>query len=665
VPVDWNNIVVPPLVKPGPGQAMHNSWSDNKAPVSFSSEMRRVLGLPRRDLELDGTDRAETIIDMMMERFARPVIPGRKCRCAELDPERHAKEGCIERLRLPQAQSLREIGICGGLLGPIGVGHGKTLIDLLAPLAWRYYDRSINDVVLLVPAGLASQLMGDYEYYGQHFKMPQIVFHGIDYENTCQKMDPKVPLERGAPCLHVVKYTMLSRPENTVWLENVLKPQAIISDEAHKLRYCCPEGKKRPSATGSRMWRYMQYVAPGTLCAALSGSMTAKEIEDYWHLAMWALRGSSPLPRNIEIVQEWGRAINPSLDPADPGPLMQLCAPGEHLYDGFKRRVAETCGVVTTAAPAVDVPLTLVERQAPPIPTQVKQYLAMVRGGGEAGSQRPDGEELLTSLEIAECAMQISFGFYYRWIYPRCIFPRDEQLVTDWKALRKAFFKEVRAELRELREHMDSPKLVISAAARHHGLLPKKKGLPEWASKHFPAWNKIKALVYAKTEAVCFNDYIVRDIIAWSQEQPGVIWYEHNAIGDWVSQLSSDMGCYVPKYGGGPAAKEAMLGNQKKSIPGENGSRSILCSVDAHGTGTNGLQHRFKDSFLLHITPDPNKVEQVLGRTHRPGQIHPCRGFFYRHTPELKKHLDDALAAAYYIEGTGFGTQKLLRAWAE
>jgi hypothetical protein len=81
---------------------------------------------------------------------------------------------------------------------------------------------------------------------------------------------------------------------------------------------------------------------------------------------------------------------------------------------------------------------------------------------------------------------------------------------------------------------------------RHHGVMPKKKGLPEWKSKHFPDWYKIAKQVYAVQEAVCFNDYLVQDIKAWSQEHRGVVWYEHNAIGEWVSELSG-----LPKFGGG------------------------------------------------------------------------------------------------------------------
>lgn len=643
--IDWNQLVAGKLVRPTSGQTMHNAWG-YKPPVKPSSELQRILDLPRRALELDGSERAEAIIDRAMGWFARPEIPGRRCRCAELDPERHREEGCITRLRLPQAQALREIAICGGLLGPIGVGFGKTLIDLLASLAFRHYDAKIDVIFLVVPAGLMAQLEDDYVYYGQHFKMPQIVFHGVDYMNTLNKMDVRVPLERGAPTAHVMSYTRLSRPESTDWLERSLKPHAFVADEAHRLRSAgLPRNR---GATGARVWRYMEDVAPNTKFVGLSGSMTSKSIADYWHLAKWALRGGSPLPVVPEIVDSWGTALNPSDNPADPGRLMELCKPGEHLYDGFKRRIAETVGVVTTTAPSVDVALSLIERKAPPIPPIVRAHLNDLRGS----SVRPDGEPLLTALEVAECAMQLALGFYYRWIYPKCEFPRDEALVKEWRETRKEYLKEVRGKLQNPSEHMDSPRLVMNAAERHYGLRPKHRGLPEWGSVYFPAWRKIRGQVYAETEAVCFDDYIVRDIVAWGHEHKGVIWYEHKAIGDWVARLGG-----IPMFGGGRKAKEAMLQ--------EDGSRSILASVSAHSTGTNGLQHRFRECMLLHITPDPNAVEQTLGRLHRPGQNHDVSAYFFRHTEDLRRHLDAALAAASYVENTGFGQQRILKAWRD
>ena len=641
--IDWGSLVAPKLVRPVSGQTGHNAWGYRPA-VSFSSELRRVLNLPRRPLELDGTERAEAIIDMMQERFARPEVKGRKCRCAEIDPDRFREEGCITRLRLPQALALREIAICGGLLGPIGVSHGKTLIDLLAPLAFRYYDPKISDTVLMLPPGLAMQLEGDYAYYGQHFKMPQIVFHGVDYINTLRKLDTRIPLERDAPVVHVVPYSRISRPEATSWLERELKPQAIIADECHRLRSAGQPVNK--GATGARMWRYMEEVAPLTKFVGLSGSMTARKIQDYWHLAKWALRGGSPLPVDVMIVDEWGTALNPSDNPADPGRLMELCNPGEHLYDGFKRRIAETVGVVTTAAPAVDVALVLEERKAPPIPTMVRTYLTDVR----QSAVRPDGEELLTALEISACAMQIACGFYYRWIYPRCEFPRDLELVTEWRETRREYFKEVRAKLKNLDEHMDSPRLAMNAAERFHGVRPKHKGLPVWESQMFPAWHKIRGHVYAETEAVCFDDYLVQDAIKWATENKGVIWYEYDAIGEWISRLSG-----LPKYGGGKDAKARLMA--------EDGSRSIICSIRAHGTGTNGLQHRFHKALTFNAMADPNGWEQHVGRVHRSGQNKEVHHWVYLHTPETKAHVEDALMAAGYIESTGFGSQKIVRAY--
>lgn len=657
--IDWEQLVAPKGVRPVSGQSYpgHDAWGP-KPPVTMSEDLRRVLALPRRPLELDGTDRSEALIDMMTERYARKVPPGYRCHCAEIDPGEHEQNGCITRLRLAQAQVLREIVICGGALAPIGVGHGKTLADLLAAFAFMENSGGkIKKILLLVPSGLAKQLSTNYEYYGQHFRMPQIVFHGSeDYKNTAQEMNPWVPVERDAPCIHVLSYTMLSRPENTAWLENVLKPDAIVADECHKLRYCCPDAPKRPSSTGVRMWRYMEDIAPHTRFVGLSGSMTARDIADYWHLAKWALRGNSPLPLNLQVVLDWGRAINPSDNPADPGPLMGLCAPGEHIQQGWKRRLIETVGFVSTTAPAVDVPLEMDEMPRLDLPPLVRQYLKTLR----IDKVRPDGEELLTALEVNACAMQLACGFYYRWIYPKCEFPRDEELVKEWKGARKEYYSFVRREMQGFEADMDSPRLIMNACERGAGLRPKHKGMPVIESKEFDRWHKVAGMVQAETQAVWFDDYLVDNVLEWAQEHKGVIWYEHATVGERLSKRSG-----LPVYGAGRAAKLAMLGDAKAGIVGEDGSRSIIASIKAHGTGTNGLQHRFHESLLLYQTWEVNGVEQVLGRLHRPGQKHTVRNYYYAHTEELQKHIESALMSAQYIEGTGFGSQKIVRAFAK
>ena len=168
--IDLTKLVAPIGVAPENWQAPAPKEMYFKAPVPKSADLDRILALPRRPVELDGTERAEAIIDVMTERYGKGAV---QCDCATRNPERHAAENCISRLRLIQALALREIGIVGGLFGPIGVGHGKTLIDLLSPYAFSEHSAAHGMLsganilcVLLVPPGLIQQLADDYDYIG-------------------------------------------------------------------------------------------------------------------------------------------------------------------------------------------------------------------------------------------------------------------------------------------------------------------------------------------------------------------------------------------------------------------------------------------------------------------------------------------------------------------
>jgi len=511
------------------------------------------------------------------------------------------------------------------------------MIDLLAPLALTAVG--VKHVVLLVPPGLATQLVGDYLHVGQHFHVPQIVFHGVSYDNTGRGSDD-VPLEPGAPVMHVVPYSRLSRPESTTWLEQQLRPDAIVADECHKLRNV-------KTATGARVDRYMRE-HPTTLFVGLSGSMTSRTLRDYDHLARWALRGGSPLPLDPEVTVDWCRALDPSDNPAEPGPLIEaLCDPGEHVVDGFRRRLAETLGVVTTTAPPVDVLLEIDERPAPPIPPVVEEALASVRG-----FVRPDGEELVDALQVAKCACEVAAGFYYKWVFPRCQFPRDESLVEEWRDARKEWHREVREKLQRAEEHLDSPKLCQNAAERAHGERPPHRGLPTWQARTWARWRGVRDKIYHETRTVRLDDYLVRDVVAWAKQATGIVWYEHHAFGEWVAEQSG-----LPIYGGGPNGGGLL---DETGRIRESGDRSVILSIRAHGTGRNGLQERYSRALLPNVPASPDAWEQVLGRLHRIGQrASSVQTWFYRHTKELRSHVDKALQAAIYVEGTMGSVQKL------
>ena len=91
-------------------------------PIQRSAELDRVLALPRRPQEIEGSDRAEGLIDYVTSVYTRGPVA---CRCATIDPQR--PRDCLDTLRFAQAWALRELSIAGGLLGPIGTGHGKCV----------------------------------------------------------------------------------------------------------------------------------------------------------------------------------------------------------------------------------------------------------------------------------------------------------------------------------------------------------------------------------------------------------------------------------------------------------------------------------------------------------------------------------------------------------
>jgi hypothetical protein len=421
-------------------------------------------------------------------------------------------------------------------------------------------------------------------------------------------------------------------PESTVWLEDK-KPDVIIADECHLLRH-------NESVRTSRVSRYFEN-HDETRFLSWSGSITDSSIKDYAHLAAWGLKYGSPLPLDAQVIDEWSLALDPVAVPAPAGALLKLCNPGENVRHGFSRRLTQTPGVVSTKEPAVSAALSITERKAPTIPTVVSDALKDLRGTW----CRPDGEELVDALSVARCAWELACGFYYRWRFPR---GEKVALILRWLEARKAWRKELRAKVQDRRDHMDSPALCTNAAKRAWGDMVNPEGLPEWKALHWPAWRAIKDQVIPETEAIRLHPYLAEDAAAWAHENRGVVWYEHRAFGAWVSEIGD-----LPMHGGGSKAGDL--------IALEQGDRSIVASIKAHGTGRDGLQKLFDKQLIANPPSSSHAWEQVVGRLHRIGQKSSLvTAEFYRHTPELKDHVDTALERALYVEGTLGSSQKLL-----
>lgn len=571
-------------------------------PVRTSEDLDRILALPRRAAEPPGDASA---------RYARH---NDKCLCAAKGRE------CITQLRPVQSWALTEMGQVAGLLAPIGVGHGKTVLDLLAPMAVP----NCKVAVLLVPPNLRAQLIKEYELVGQHFRMPSIVVHGKSYTKS-------IP---GAPILHVFPYSLLSSaaPERRAFL-NKVSPDLVIADECHMLK----------AATAARTMRFLRYFdeQPETRFCGWSGSMTDKSIKDYAHLAELALRDGSPLPGDSGVLEDWARAIDPSEAPSPPGALLQLCAPLESVQEGYHRRLVETRGVVPTREPPIAAEILLHRRGPVEVPEVVCRALDELRRTWV----RPDGEELVDALALAKSARELSCGFYYRWVFPR---GEAVSLIMRWLEARKVWNKEVRDVLKLRVENLDSPKLVENAARRACGDLEPDRTLPALKSTAWPVWRDIREQVQPETEAVRISDFLVQDAARWAQEQRGIVWTAHREFGAWVAEVAG-----IPMHGGGPKSEER--------ISREKGGRSIVASIQAHGTGRDGLQRLFSTQLIATPPSSPTAWEQTLGRLHRVGQeASSVSAYYYDHTPELKEAIQSALTRAEYIQTTIGAQQKIV-----
>ncbi len=627
----------------GPGFAPH-SWQSkcpdpardggSKVPVAPSPDLTRIVALPRRDQPT--SEQEDQLVKFMTAQFERA---NDVCRCDELfreygmvDPVTKKTPDCIKTLRPVQAWALLEIRTKSGLLGPIGVGHGKTILDLLAPLAMP----NCRVAVLLVPPGLVKQIIRDYKIVGQHFRMPSLIIHDRQAETAI------IP---GEPALHVFPYSRLSRPEHSDYLENVLKPDTIIADEVHKL-------KAADTATTGRVLRYFKLHRDTRFCG-WSGSLTDKSIKDYAHLAALALRLGSPLPIDPEVVDDWARAIDPSDAAAPEGALDQLCKPGEHIHSAFHRRLVETPGLVATKQASVSSELLIEVKTAPRIPDKPTLYeMSLVDALRQVRDEwiRPDGEELADALSRSRCAIELSCGFFYRWRFPFVHGkPQNIADILRWLEARKEWNREVRYAIRSRKEHFDSERLARNAAERAWGDRPiNDKSLPVWYAQYYPAWRDVEKLVVYETEPVWVDEFLAQDAADWAEDNRGIVWYSHAAFGQKVADLSG-----LPLHAGGS--------NAGKLIARATGETSIICSIKSHGTGRDGLQFKYSDQLVANPGSSNEEWEQLLGRLHRVGQqSQSVRTLFYRHTPELARCVNQALKRSGYVHATIGADQKLV-----
>jgi hypothetical protein len=546
---------------------------------------------------------------------------------------------CLTELNPVQAWTLRELPKTRGIFGLISVGFGKTILGLLAPLSIP----GVKTVVILAKPNQRLHYRNAYLRLREHFLVPSFILDKTDIEGASF-------IVAGTPVLHFVPYSLLSSYKSTDLFKR-LNPDAIIADEVHSI-----------AAQTTRTTRFLKYMGSreDVVFAGWSGSTVKRSIKDVSHLAAHALGLGSPYPIWPSEVAKWAAVIDPLPLPdtsSDTAIALKKAFDknaskvtgifssmrNDGIREGHRERLITTPGIISTRASAATASLSMKLREPPKMPEAVKKALLDVR----VDEVRPDGEILVENIDIIMCAKSVACGWFEYWAYPK---GEPAELIEEWFASRKLWSKALRRKLLLGETHLDSPMLCANAAERAWRT-PKYDGsLPTWLEESWPAWARVKELVQPDPRVRWIDDYLARDAAEWATENKGVVWCQSRALGLKIAEITG-----LPYHAGGPKGEEKILA--------EKGDRSIIASIDAYGTGLDGLQNKFYKQLITEPPSSGDRWEQLLGRLVRIGQPEDTvETEVYAHTAEIKDALRKAFVLAEFIEATTPNKQLLLSA---
>ena len=539
--------------------------------VLRSKDFRRIESLPRRDW----SEGAESYIETLTEALKTP-------------------EGSM-RLRMIQAVALTEMGLQRGLFAPIGVGHGKTLISLLAPLMIP-----CERPLLLVPAQLRASTVSKYcRELSKDWQIP-------------------IPFCDGS---RVVSYSALSTKRGKTLLDE-LNPDLIVCDEVHYLKH----------ARAARTKRFLRYMRanPETRFVAMSGTVTKKSIREYWHLIKLALPDGCPLPLRWPEMSDWANALDEGVRPemrTAPGALRFLCSENETPREGYRRRLVDTPGVVCTRESELGTSLVIIKQKLQP-PSQIKTALHEL----ESEWVTPAGEDVSDSLDYYRKARELSLGFYYRWVWDRSVSPSQKE---TWLRSRSEWRQLVRRQSRK--PATDTELLVWNAYAS--GNLTEDSIL-------FWEWKEAKQTTPPPTtEAVWFCDKILHRVAL--PKDPCLVWVDNKALGFKLAAMTG-----LPYYGAGQRDTAALLSHI------ENEQAHAILSIQAHSTGKN-LQAYAQSLVLTCPSSGATWEQLLGRQHRPGQQADEVVYRVWTHTKPLQNAFKQALDDASYIETTLGSKQKL------
>ena len=489
----------------------------------------------------------------------------------------------------------------------IGVGGGKTL---LAMLAAKVLDIDPADTLILSLAELRDEAAFEWEKYKEHFDVPWSEF---------------------------VSYTFISRNEKYFWEK---KPKLIIADECHKL-------KRKQSNRTHFFIRYMRE-HPGTIFVPMSGTITTRSITEYAHLLYLALGDDCPLPNpNSSVgwprIQSLARVLDsrPTQEPTQSdyriaGYILDP-RPDEGWREAFLRVLNSAPGVYLNEGVTFDGPIS-VQPWKPEIPDDVKQDIKKVK----SSAQMPNEEWVSGATEQAQKVKQLSQGFYYYPIWKDCHTP-------EWRRAKRAKDELVSSKIR-------------SEKRKKWGRITRSRVENAFEQDIFtdPVWNhweQFKDVPEPEREIQWQSEEILEQALDFCAELGGgtLLWYLHRAVRDKLESV-------LDSRGGRWYDSDVVVVPRGEAPPRGDGKPDIsVVSIRSHSTGLN-LQHDYNKNVILLPPSNGGAWEQLLGRTHRPGQTEEVRAYYNASLPVFRWCFTKAKRDARYVEETIEQKQRLLLA---
>lgn len=599
-----------------------------------------------------------------------PVVPGPEpedveCFCFDrmLAPSFEAGE----RLFPIQVAAVQAFEAVHGGVFPVGVGWGKTGISLMA--AESAYRSGIKKIMLLCPVNLVTGLVRRHIPEWRQRVPLTVQFHILGGRSANSRLQIA---RSGANGVYVFPYSLLSVPDTMELLEGI-NPGLVIADEVHNL-------KNYRAARVNRFLHFMRAPGRRVKFVGMSGTITAKKINEYHHLLDFALGDGSPLPRSSGMTFLWGSILNSDAEEPS-GHARKLMEPllawagdqfkgekfrpnqTESYRRAYRLRLTSAPGVVASGDEQIGVSLLIANQE----PHQPGEHLKALMKKVE-GSVTPQDEPIDHAIHAYKWLYELSAGFYNSLNWPsvdrlmagRRIGPNEAELMLERAkahlVAQQTYHKALREFFRHAPAGLDTPREVGNSISRYAGKFV-GSGLAQ-------LWAEMKGMEFEGMPKrlplpVRIDPFKVDAAVVWAKEfRKGIIWVYHRELGEWIMEALASAKIDAIHAPAGADEEIESVGDPGR---GGKGDKLIVASMSSHGTGRN-LQ-AFQQQYFAQWPRAALQAEQTLGRLHRNGQeadelvVHTNLCLEFDHANRAA-----SLTDACYIQQTTGARQKIIYA---